>query len=130
MKNKFLFFVVLILSFDCFSYGDAVGDKEHKFLDTPTYTSPTDENGRPLKVCKDKNRMLDQAGCLQADGKISKYCSVIENFRPLPVDVQDPCGKEWVANYVCHDYAICVQKENANTNLKPSEKNKKTGSSR
>ena len=91
---------------------DAVGDRErNSIIPEKIYEMPTDENGRPRVQCKNKESMLDSFGCLQADSKLAKHCFVVENFRPLAVDIPSPCPKNTDTKYLCYDYAICIEKE-------------------
>ena len=106
------------------STSDSIGEMERPRPPDSEYQAPTDENGRPRITCRNKNTMLDQTGCLQADGKLAKHCAVIENFRPLAVDIADPCGQGWKKSYLCHDYAICLKDEGASTKTKKKTSDK------
>lgn len=85
------------------------------------------ESERPLiyVTCKDQMKVLDQAGCLQYNGKLSSHCSIITAPDDKPIsdkvntDRCRPGGFELY--YSCSDFAVCVRSD---TELKKGSEKK------
>lgn len=101
----------------------AIGEVERRPLrqQDSEYQSPRDkdENTKPQNYCPNKNTMLDRVGCLQANGKIAKHCSI---KLTSPGETKfDPCDEGSKNIYICREYAICLKDESGDA--KPKMKN-------
>ncbi|MES2803255.1 MAG: hypothetical protein V4654_12235 [Bdellovibrionota bacterium] len=100
---------------------DAIGEVERGPLrqQDSEYQPSRNIDAKPQTYCLDKNTMLDKVGCLQANGKIAKHCS-IKLISPGETKF-DPCDEGSKNIYICREYAICLKDESGDP--KPTMKN-------
>lgn len=128
MKSFFLLTLPLVLSASISAFANGNGSQIPPSSDTITDSDVTprdwigrdkehvqmsDGYGKPESAnCRDEKSVLDQTGCLDANGSTSKHCKVLKRG--------EPCSDTIV--YRCRDFIVCMKKEKA-TELIPSRQN-------